>query len=358
MRSPKPFSGLASRIVVAALLVALAAIAIIAIGVLVVAQSTFSNLMKQAGNSAAVAHAMFDHGITGVFVAAVVVAAAISVLLAVIFAARLARPLDELARAARRVADGDYGMRLPAAGPTELASLAESFNHMAASLADQERARTEFIVNAAHELRTPLTNLHGYLEALRDGVIEPTPEQFRSLHEEVERLVRLAQSLEILASDGDAGRAAAIEKIDVGEAVRSAIDSARPALAAKSIHVRVHIPERLPAFAAPDRLAAILSNLLQNASRYTPAEGQVAIRAEARTTDVLVSIVNSGDGIPDGDLPHVFERFYRVEKSRDSARGGAGIGLALVKQMVEAGGGQVGVDSEVGSTRFWFSVPA
>ena len=118
------------------------------------------------------------------------------------------------------------------------------------------------------------------------------------------------------------------------------------------------MPEHLPARANPDHLAQVLANLLSNAMRYTPAGGTVTVRAERRASDLLVSIANTGDGIPEADLERVFERFYRVEKSRDRARGGAGIGLAIVKQLVEAGGGRVGAESGEGETRFWFSLPA
>jgi signal transduction histidine kinase len=120
----------------------------------------------------------------------------------------------------------------------------------------------------------------------------------------------------------------------------------------------VAVPESLPARANPDHLAQVLGNLLSNAVRYTPAGGSVSVRAERRPGDLLISVANSGDPIPPDDLDRVFERFYRVEKSRDRARGGAGIGLAIVKQLVEAAGGRVGADSSDGQTRFWFSLPA
>jgi signal transduction histidine kinase len=229
---------------------------------------------------------------------------------------------------------------------------------MARSLADQERERRDFIVNAAHELRTPLTNLQGYLEALRDGVIAPTPEQFGSLHEEAQRLVRLSRSLDALADHDRGDRAAACKEFDLAQAVRSAYHVARPAFEAKAIEVELAVPDRLMARAEPDGVAQVLANLLQNASRYTPRGGRASIQATSSRAQALVSITNSGDGIPAGDLPHVFERFYRVEKSRDAARGGAGIGLAIVKQIVEASGGKVGAESMERSTRFWFSLPA
>jgi two-component system sensor histidine kinase BaeS len=350
--------GIAARIALLSLLVTAVAVTVIAIGVLGVAQATFNRLMREAGQSAATAHAMFDHSVVPVFIVAAVTAVAVSVLLASLLAIRLARPLDDIARAARRVARGEYHARVHRSGPDELTSLADSFNQMAETLEQQEHQRREFIVNAAHELSTPLTNLQGYLEALRDGVIPPSSAQFQSLHEEVDRLVRLSQSLNTLAQDNNGGSERALETIDLVPAVRSAVELARPSFDGKAIRVQLHLPERLAARAEPDQLAQVLANLLQNASRYTPDGGLVTVAAEARRSDVLVSVSNTGQAIPQQDLPHLFERFYRVEKSRDRARGGAGIGLAIVRQLVEATGGRVGAESQAGVTRFWFSLPA
>jgi two-component system sensor histidine kinase BaeS len=353
----KPLRGIAPRIALTSLLVTAVAVVIIAIGVLVVAQSAFSRLMIQAGQSATTAREMFDHSVVAVFSVAAVIAVVVSVVLASLAALRLARPLQEIAAAARRVARGEYAARVQRSGPDEVASLADSFNQMAETLEAQERMRRDFIVNAAHELSTPLTNLQGYLEALRDGVIAPSTQQFQSLHEEVDRLVRLSQSLNTLAQDSSAGSARTLETIDLVPAVRAAVALARTTFEGKAIRVQLHLPERLPARAVPDELQQVLANLLQNASRYTPDGGMVTVAAEARRSDVLVSVSNTGDGIPDPDLPHVFERFYRVEKSRDRAHGGAGIGLAIVKQLVEGTGGRVGAESQAGVTRFWFSLP-
>jgi len=349
---------LATGITLVSVVVAVIAIAVIAVGVLVVAQATFDRLMIQAGSPASQAHDMFDHAVTPIFLGAVLVAIAVSVVLAVILASRLARPLRQMARAAERIAGGDYEAQVPRGGPDELASLADSFNRMARSLAEQERERRDFIVNAAHELRTPLTNLQGYLEALRDGVIAPTSEQFGSLHEEAQRLVRLSRSLDALADNDPRDRAVACEDFDLAQVLRSAYEVARPAFEAREIAVELAVPDRLIARATPDGVAQVLANLLQNASRYTPRGGSASIGATVHRSQAVVSITNSGDGIPTEDLPHVFERFYRVEKSRDAARGGAGIGLAIVKQIVEASGGKVGAESMDHSTRFWFSLPA
>src|SRR6202165_1940240 len=313
--------GIAVRIALVSVLVTAVAVTVIAVGVLGVAQATFNRLMLEAGQSAATAHAMFDHSVVPVFIVAAAIAAGVSLLLASLLAIRLAGPLDNIARAARRVARGEYHARVRRSGPDELTSLADSFNQMAETLEQQERQRREFIVNAAHELSTPLTNLQGYLEALRDGVIPPSSAQFQSLHEEVDRLVRLSQSLHTLAHDNSGTSERALEPVDLAPAVRSAVELARPSFDGKAIRVQLHLPERLATRAEPDQLAQVLANLLQNASRYTPDGGLVTVAAEARRSDVLVSVSNTGDGIPQQDLPHVFERFYRVEKSRDRGHG-------------------------------------
>jgi signal transduction histidine kinase len=350
--------GIAVRIGLAALASAAVGLAILAIGVAVVGADVFTELMVEAGDSAEHARAMYDESVTTVVVAAVVVAALASVGLAVLLARMLARPLAEVGRAARRIAEGEYGARVPREGPEELVSLADSFNQMATSLERQEQMRRDFIANAAHELRTPLTNLQGYLEALRDGVITADRGTYESLWDEAERLVRLSRSLDALA-EGDASTGMPrLEEVDLVVAIRGALELARPTMDRAGLQVVVDLPDRLPARANPDHLAQVLGNLMSNAARYTPPGGTVTIRAERRPADLLVSILNTGEGIPRDDLERVFERFYRVEKSRDRARGGAGIGLSIVKQLVEASGGRVGAESIDGLTRFWFSLPA
>jgi signal transduction histidine kinase len=349
--------GIATRIALAALVVAGIAIAILAAGVMLIGGQSFADLMAEHGTDTQSSRDMFNDTVGWVVVVTVVVATGIAIIVAGFLGARLARPLRDIGRAARLISEGDYAARIPREGPEEIVSLADSFNHMAEALEEQERMRREFIANAAHELRTPLTNLQGYLEALRDGVIEPDRATFESLWDEAERLVRLSRSLDTLAA-GDAGLTATVVDLDLAAAIRAAVDLARPATLAGQLDLAVDIPETLPARGDPDHLAQVVGNLLQNAIRYTPLGGSISVRAERRPGDVLVSVSNTGDGIPPEDLAHVFERFYRVEKSRDRARGGAGIGLAIVRQLVEAAGGAVGAESRDGLTRFWFSVPA
>ena len=218
-----------------------------------------------------------------VLIAAVVVAALASIVLAVVLARMLARPLADVGAAARRVAEGDYAARVPREGPEELASLADSFNQMAASLERQEAMRRDFIANAAHELRTPLTNLQGYLEALRDGVIVADRATYESLWEEAERLVRLSRSLDALAEGDAADGPPELVDLDLAAAVRTALDlAAAEPRACRTARSSPRSPSTCPARANPDQLAQVLANLLSNAARYTPAGGTVTVRAERR----------------------------------------------------------------------------
>ena len=352
----RPRSGISARFLVAALAVAGVALGIVAVGVLRVAAEAFEALMMAAGDSADHAREMFDASVTVVFVIAAVVAAVVALGLAVVLARRLARPIERLAAAAARIADGDLDSRVPEDGPTELRALAAAYNRMAERLAEQEAVRREFIVNASHELRTPLTNLQGYLEALRDGVIPPDPETFDSLREEVDRLTRLAASLDVLAGADGASNEARI--VDLGTIVRGSVELVAPALGRRAIMLEVDAPSGILVKARPDEVTQVLANLFQNAVRYTPREGRVRVMVDRDGDAARVRVANTGPAIPPEDLPRIWERFYRVEKSRDRERGGAGVGLAIVKQLVEAAGGRVGVASGGGWTEFTVRLPA
>jgi signal transduction histidine kinase len=354
---------ISTRFLVAALAVTALALAIVALGVLRVGAEAFEALMMAAGESADHAHEMFDASVSGVVLVAGAVAAVMALVVAMVLARRLARPIERLAAGAGRIADGDLDARVPEEGPAELRALAVAYNRMAERLAEQEEVRREFIVNASHELRTPLTNLQGYLEALRDGVIAPEPELFDSLREEVDRLTRLAASLDVLAGagggpGGDARPGREPRALDLGSVVRTSVDLVAPALARGGIALEVEAPDGIVVRARPDELTQVLANLLQNAVRYTPPAGRVRVVADREGDLARIRVGNSGPGIPEADLPRVWERFYRVEKSRDRERGGAGIGLAIVRQLVEAAGGRVRVASAGGWTEFTVLLPA
>jgi signal transduction histidine kinase len=358
-RRPKPAlgRGLTWRIALVGFGSAIVAVGIITVGVWVIGSEALAKILMEYGDTAAHAYGMFDQSIRDVLLVAMLVGILASVGLAVMLSRMITRPLAEVGAAARRLAAGDLSTRVPRPKPEELASLADSFNQMAAELEEGERQRRDIIANTAHELRTPLTNLEGYIEAIRDGVIEADAATYESLLEETERLVRLARSLDAL-SGGDAAQVTVRRSdIDLAQQLNAAAELARPTFDARGLVLERRWPATLPAQADPDQFAQVLANLLQNAARYAPQDAVVTLTAEDRGDTVLVSLTNSGEGIPAEDLPHLFERFYRVEKSRDRARGGAGIGLAIVKQLVEGWGGHVGAESGAGRTRFWFSLP-
>lgn len=347
-------SGIGTRIALASLFIALVTMGIVAAGVIGFGGAAFTDLMTAHGESAEASREMFETTVLAVLAGAVVVAAVMAVLLAVAAGRWLSRPLRDVSAAARRIAEGDYGSPVDRPGTEELASLVDSFNQMGASLREQERMRREFVANAAHELRTPLTNLKGYLEGMRDGVIGADRRTFESLWEETERLVRLSHSLDRL--EEDPAEASIRTEVDIGHAVSTAVALSQGA-AGHRLSWEVDVPGDLVVRTNPDHLAQVLGNLLQNAVRYTPPSGTIAVHAEERPADVLVTVRNTGATIDAGELPRVFERFYRVDRSRDRRSGGAGIGLAIVKQLVETAGGRVGAESRDGRTTFWFSLP-
>lgn len=347
---------LSVRIALAGLAGAVVALLVVGIGVSWVGYELFKGLMLAHGESVATTQAMFSESTLRVLAIGSVVALLVSIATAVLLGRAVSGPVVAVAAAVRRIGEGAYQSRVPRPRGAELESLADSFNQMAAALQDQERERQDLIANFAHELRTPLSNLQGYLQALRDGVMEPSPELFGSLDEEVQRLLRLSRSLDVL-SQGSRPQGAGTPDVDLIEIVQAAVRLCRPALDASQLDLDLRLPPGLRVQADPDRLAQVVLNLLQNAGRYTPRGGRVRVAAEGAGETALVSVVNTGPGVPDADLPFLFERFYRVEKSRDASSGGAGVGLAIVKQLVEEAGGRVGAESRDGLTRFWFSLP-
>ena len=349
-------NSVAARVALAGMAIALLVTGVIVGGVLIVGRSTFQELMSLHGATAALSYAMFDESVTRIVIVAAAIAILGALILAMVAARLIERPIGEVATAARRIALGGYDVRVRRPNTEELKSLADSFNQMAASLEDQHRQRRDLILSFAHELRTPLTNLHGYLTALHDGLIPADEGAFLSLQEEVDRLHRLSRSLDALA-DGEASGQSPTD-VDLVPLLNALTELHRPEFGRRGLQLDKDLPAELRAHADADAFSQVVSNLLQNAVRYTPEGGRVWLRARAELNSVVISVANTGEGIPARDISNIFERFYRVDKSRTAARGGAGIGLAVVKDLVEVGGGKVGVDSRPGLTKFWFSLPS
>jgi signal transduction histidine kinase len=194
---------------------------------------------------------------------------------------------------------------------------------------------------------------------MADGVVEPTPEMLRTVHEEIVRLTRLVEGLDQLARGEAAQRAQARAEVNLAALVERAVAIASPELASRRISIRVEDAEALPRLVAePDAIGQVLSNLMQNAARYTDDGGEITVRLRAEGGWVRCAIENTGAEIPPAELPLIWERLHRVDPSRDRASGGAGIGLAIVRQIVESHGGRVGATSADGRTRIWFQLPA
>jgi two-component system sensor histidine kinase BaeS len=263
--------------------------------------------------------------------------AAVALLLAFVVAGRILRPVGELTRAARRMREGDLDVRVAPRGNDEIARLASAFNDMAERLAQTERVKRQLVSDVAHELRSPVTNLRCGLEAIQDGLAAPDRERIDALHAEVLLLQRLIADLQDLALAEAGGLSLRCEPVDVEAAVHRAAggEFARPPVA-------VAIGERAATVLAdPGRLEQILRNLIGNARRHTPAEGRIEVRTSRTGGEVAIEVSDTGSGIAPEHLPHVFDRFYRADPSRDRATGGAGLGLAIVRRLAEAHGGSV-----------------
>ncbi len=271
---------------------------------------------------------------------------------------RVLRPLSQMAAATREVATGNFSSRIDVAGKDEIGELGTAFNRMADSLERVESLRKAMVADLAHELRTPLTNLRGYLEGLSDEVIPPGKPTFEMLQQEILRLVNLVEDLQQLAR-ADAARAfLERQTLDLGEEIERMLALYRPNFEGKGIEVTMEVaPAAARVNADRDKLLQAVRNLMENAWKYTPEKGRLAIIAERVEDGVKVTFANSGEGIAPADLPFIFERFFRADRSRSRTAGGAGLGLAIVKELIEAHGGKVGAESESGLTRVWFILP-
>jgi signal transduction histidine kinase len=301
----------------------------------------------------------FNTSVNRSLIIAILLAGMVGLLLTYFLSRSILRPVDELISAARAMEKGDLSQRVTVNTKGELGELAHAFNAMAEGLTRLESLRRNMVTDVAHELRTPLSNVRGYLEALRDGVVEPTPETIASVYEEAMLLNRLVDDLQELAM-AEAGQLKLVcQPVDLQAVIDKSVQSLNSLALEKEIDLTLNLPEDLPLVEADaERMGQVLRNLLENAIVNTPPGG--AIRIQARTIDsqVEVSVQDNGTGISAEHLPYVFERFYRVDQSRARETGGAGLGLAIVKQLVEAQGGRVGIESQIdGGTRVSFTSP-
>ncbi|MEN6413371.1 MAG: ATP-binding protein [Veillonellales bacterium] len=275
----------------------------------------------------------------------------------------LTKPIAAISRAAHNFAKGNYESRIHITNDDEIGSLGNTFNNMAASLAHTEQNRRDFLANVSHELKTPVASIQALTEAIQDGLVT-TPEQqqryLNSIVSETHRIDRLIRDLLDMAQL-EAGELGIVkEKINLALFLPAELEKQTPLLAEKNLFLDTKLPSFLPAvWADPDRLAQVLLNLLSNAIRYAPANTSIGISIHPDGSSMIaITVSNRGHGIPAADLPYIWDRFYRVEKSRSRKDGGTGLGLAITKKLVVAMGGDISVKSiPEEETTFTFTLP-
>ncbi|MCE7984425.1 MAG: HAMP domain-containing protein [Caldilinea sp. CFX5] len=255
---------------------------------------------------------------------------------------RIIQPIKAMQQASLRIADGNYHERLPTYRSIELNALAQAFNQMVATIEASEQRRVELIGDVAHELRTPLSSIQATLEGLIDQVLEPEPDTLFSLQDEVRRLQRLVQQLEALSRAESGNMVLKQASLDLRTLLQAVCGRLGIQFEDKGVALQVELPAQLPPVRGDaDRLAQVFINLLGNALQYTPAGGAVTVRVRQDQAWVITEVSDTGIGIPPDQLTRIFERFYRVDKSRARSSGGHGIGLTIAKHLVQAHGGRI-----------------
>jgi signal transduction histidine kinase len=286
-------------------------------------------------------------------------AGGIGVLVALWLASRIVRPVVGLTQATRVVARGGPPPSVPVVGKDEIAELGHAFNRMAARLAEEDEQRRRLFAGIAHELRTPLSVIQGMLEAMLDHVVEPTAERLAVLHNQAVLLERLITDLRDLSLAQTGQLRLHRRTIDLSGVVRETVEALAPLADERTVSLRVELPAKLlPVQADPDRFRQVVQNLVENALRHTPSGGEVRVILNNNGDGVHMVVADTGTGIGAQDLPHIFEHFYRADESRARSSGGTGMGLAIVKSLVEAHGGRVSVESAPGAgTIFTITLP-
>lgn len=294
---------------------------------------------------------LFSSRIRNAIWAGTLVAAGVGVLVALWMTSRIVKPVIALTAAARAATRGLPLPLVAVAGNDELAELSRAFNRMAVRLAEEDEQRRRLFAGIAHELRTPLSVIQGTLEGILDRVVEPTPERIATLHSQTVLLKRLITDLRDL-SLAQAGHLQLNRRsIDISGVVRETLEAMAPLADERTVELHLDLPARLiPVQADPDRMRQVVQNLVENALRHTPPGGEVRVHLRSGNGEGLhLEVADTGSGIRPEDLPHIFEHFYRADESRARSSGGTGMGLAIVKSLVEAHGGHVGVDSAPGA---------
>ena len=286
------------------------------------------------------------------------------ILLVSLLSRRMLRSVRRLTSAAQELGKGDLTQRVAErTGRDEIGELTRTFNAMAEGLENAERQRRNMVADVAHELRTPLTNIRGYVEAVRDGILDADEATIAHIHQQTMYLSKLVEDLRVLAETESADFQLDLEQAILAEVITRSVESFRQQVQSRGIELTCDSrPDEAAAVRLVNidrtRIEQVMNNLLQNAVTHTPEGGSIGVSIEQHPEKLSVTVADSGEGIPNEDLPYVFDRLYRVDPSRTRSTGGAGLGLTIAKQLVEAHGGTVRAESTLGEgSRFTFTLP-
>lgn len=291
---------------------------------------------------------------------AVIAASIVALAVSYVFSRNILAPVQVMKNASQRIAEGHYDERVEISGKDELHQLAGSFNKMAEQLEQVETMRRRLIGDVAHELRTPLTAIKGSAEALIDGVLPASAETYSQIHAEAERLSRLVDDLQELSRVESRAVQLNIHPTDSTALIQTVTKRLRHQFDEKRVTLTLNLPhDPILVLADEDRIIQVLTNLLGNALQYTPPGGEATVSIERGKTEARISVGDTGYGIAAEHLAHIFDRFYRVDKSRSRAHGGSGIGLTIANHLVEAHGGKIWAESagENKGSVFVFTLP-
>ena len=281
----------------------------------------------------------------------------IALLLGIWLAQTLTRPVNELTTATRAMARGQLAQQVPVRSSDELGELAVSFNQMSADLTRANQSRRQMTADIAHDLRNPLTVIGGYLESLQDGKLKPSPERFATMYAEVQHLQRLVEDLRTLSLADSGDLVMQREPAAPGDLLERVAAAYRHQAELQTIKLRVEVEANLPEIHLdPKRMEQVLGNLVSNALRYTPQNGEICLAAKKAEGKLVLSVADTGTGIPPEVLPHIFERSYRGDASRSGNE--SGLGLAIARSIMELHGGTIRVSSTPGQgTQFFLTFP-
>ncbi len=295
-----------------------------------------------------------------IFLVSGAVGAIVALLFVTLLSRRTIKPLNQIKQVARKVAAGEFSQRIPIKGKDEIAELADSFNHMVVALENLEHMRRDFIGNVSHELRTPVTTIKGFVEGILDGVIPPDRQAYylTIVRDEIRRMQNLVNELLDLARMQAGEVTLKPSEFDINELIRRCVISLQQMLIEKNLEFKANFEsERMFVHADPDAIQRVIINLIHNAVKFTPANGEITVSTRVEKDKVVISVEDTGKGIMAEELPYIFERFYKTDKSRSADRTGLGLGLAIVRSIIVSHNETIKVESQEGlGTRFIFTL--